>query len=75
MARHFNAPVSGVRRRQPGYVLNPAGVPRGAVISSVNGKPVATMAEFRDIIAALPHGARAALRYSTLDDPRVPRLE
>ena len=70
MARHFNAPVSGVYVANPGYVLNAAGVPRGAVISSVNGKPVATMAEFRDIIAALPQGARAALRYSTLDDPK-----
>jgi pro-apoptotic serine protease NMA111 len=70
MARHFNAPVSGVYVANPGYVLNAAGVPRGAVISSVNGKPIANMAEFREIIAALPHGARAALRYSTLDDPK-----
>jgi S1-C subfamily serine protease len=70
MARHFNAPVSGVYVANPGYVLNAAGVPRGAVISSVNGKPVATMTEFRDIVANLPHGARVALRYSTLDDPK-----
>ena len=70
MARHFNAPVSGVYVANPGYVLNAAGVPRGAVISSVNGKPVTTMAEFREIFAALPQGARAALRYSTLDDPK-----
>jgi pro-apoptotic serine protease NMA111 len=70
MARHFNAPVRGVFVANPGYVLNAAGVPRGAVISSVNGKPVADMAEFRDIIATLPHGERAALRYSTLDDPK-----
>jgi len=70
MARHFNAPVSGVYVANPGYVLNAAGVPRGAVITSVNGKPVATMEEFRDIIARLPHGERAALRYSTLDDPK-----
>ena len=70
MARHFNAPVRGVYVANPGYVLNAAGVPRGAVISSVNGKPVATMEEFRDILAQLPHGDRAALRYSTLDDPK-----
>ena len=70
MARHFNVPVRGVFVANPGYVLNAAGVPRGAVISSVNGKPVATMADFRDIIATLPQGERAALRYSTLDDPK-----
>ncbi|MDH4165425.1 MAG: PDZ domain-containing protein [Gammaproteobacteria bacterium] len=70
MARHFNAPVRGVFVANPGYVLNAAGVPRGALISSVNGKPVASLAEFRDIIVTLPHGERAALRYSTLDDPK-----
>jgi len=70
MARHFNAPVRGVYVANPGYVLNAAGVPRGAVITSVNGKPVATMEEFRDIVAKLPHGERAALRYTTLDDPK-----
>jgi S1-C subfamily serine protease len=70
MARHFNAPARGVYVANPGYLLNAAGVPRGAVISSVNGKPVAVLQEFVDIIAALPQGERAALRYSTLDDPK-----
>ncbi len=70
MARHFNAAVRGVYVANPGYVLNAAGVPRGAVISSVNGKPVTSLAEFRDIVATLPHGERVALRYSTLDDPK-----
>ena len=41
MARHFNAPVRGVYVANPGYMLGAAGVPRGAVISSVDGKPVA----------------------------------
>jgi S1-C subfamily serine protease len=70
MARHFNAPVQGVFVANPGYLLNAAGVPRGALISSVNGKPVTNLDEFRAIVAALPHGARATLRYSTLDDPQ-----
>jgi pro-apoptotic serine protease NMA111 len=70
MARHFNAPVRGVYVANPGYLLNSAGVPRGAVIASVDGKPVADLAEFREIIAALPQGERVALRYSTLDDPK-----
>ena len=70
MARHFNAPVRGVFVANPGYVLSAAGVPRGAVIASVGGKPVATMEEFRDRLATLPHGERVALRYSTLEDPK-----
>jgi S1-C subfamily serine protease len=70
MARHFNAPVRGVFVANPGYVLNAAGVPRGAVISSVAGKPVATLDDFVAVVAALADGERAALRYSTLDDPK-----
>jgi hypothetical protein len=69
MARHFNAPVQGVRR-EPGYVLSSAGVPRGAVISSVDGQPVADLAAFEQIVARLPDGGRAALRYTTVDDPK-----
>jgi S1-C subfamily serine protease len=70
MARHFNAPVRGVFVANPGYVLTAAGIPRGAVIASVNGKPVTTLAEFRAILATLAQGERATLRYSTLDDPK-----
>ena len=70
MARHMNAPVRGVFVANPGYSLGAAGVPRGAVVSSVSGSPVETLDDFEQAIASLPDGARAALRYSTLDDPR-----
>jgi S1-C subfamily serine protease len=70
MARHLNAPVRGVFVANPGYALGAAGVPRGAVIESVGGAPVETLAQFEAAIAALPDGGRAALRYKTLDDPR-----
>ena len=70
MARHFNAPVRGVFVANPGYVLNAAGVPRGAVISSVGGKSVAGLDDFIAAISSLPDGERATLRYSTLDDPK-----
>jgi len=70
MARHFNAPVRGVFVANPGYVLNSAGIPRGALISSVDGKPVADLADFEQAVAGLPDGGRAALRYRTLDDPQ-----
>ncbi|HQR49080.1 MAG TPA: PDZ domain-containing protein, partial [Steroidobacteraceae bacterium] len=70
MARHMNAPVRGVFVANPGYSLGAAGVPRGAVISSVAGRPVETLDDFEQVIAGLPDGERAALRYSTLDDPK-----
>ena len=70
MARHFNAPVRGVFVANPGYALSSAGVPRGAVISSLDGQPVADLAAFEQIVARLPDGGRAAVRYTTLDDPK-----
>ena len=70
MARHFNAPVRGVFVANPGYVLNSAGVPRGAVITSIDGTSVATLADFEQVVARLPDGGRAAVRYVTLDDPQ-----
>jgi len=70
MARHMNLPVRGVLVASPGYVLGAAGIPRGAVIESVDGAPVGTLADFEAAVARLPDGGRAALRYKTLDDPR-----
>jgi len=70
MARHFNLPVRGVFVANPGYALGAAGVPRGAVIEAVGGRPVATLAEFETIFASLADGSRATLRYRTLDDPQ-----
>jgi S1-C subfamily serine protease len=70
MARHMNAPLRGVFVANPGYSLGAAGVPRGAVISSISGQSVDSLDQFERVVATLPDGARAALRYSTLDDPR-----
>lgn len=70
MARHFNAPVQGVFVANPGYALGAAGVPRGALITAVAGRPVATLADFAQAVAGLPDGGRAPLRYATLDDPQ-----
>ena len=70
MARHLNSPVRGVFVANPGYSLGAAGVPRGAVIEAVGGKPVATLADFEAQVAALADGDRATLRFRTMDDPR-----
>jgi S1-C subfamily serine protease len=80
MARHLNTPVQGVFVANPGYALGAAGVPRGALITSVAGKPVKSLGDFQQVVGALPDGARVALRYTTLDDPtgsetRVMRMD
>ncbi len=73
-ARHFHLPVSGVFVANAGYSLDAAGVPRGAVITSVNDKPVATLAEFEAQIGTLGDGERYTVRYVTLDDPHRAEL-
>jgi S1-C subfamily serine protease len=69
-ARHFNSPVRGVYIANPGYVFGSAAIPRGAVIQSVDGKTMTTLADFEDALAGLGQAARANVRYFTLDDPR-----
>ncbi len=70
MARHFNAAAQGVFVANPGYALGSAGVPRGAVITSIAGQTVTGLADFTKVVASLPDGGNAALRYTTLDDPK-----
>jgi S1-C subfamily serine protease len=69
MARHFNVAVSGVYVANPGYIFGAAGVPRGAVIASANGKATPNLAAFEAVVAGLSDGERFTVRYSTVDDP------
>jgi S1-C subfamily serine protease len=69
MARHFNVAVNGVYVANPGYIFGAAGVPRGAVIASANGKPTPNLASFEAVVAGLSDGERFTVRYSTVDDP------
>jgi S1-C subfamily serine protease len=73
-ARHFHLPIRGVFVASAGYSLDAAGVPRGAVITEINSRPVATLSDFESAIAALGDGARFAVRYVTLDDPNHAEL-
>lgn len=70
-ARHINAAISGVYVANPGYVLGAAGVPRGAVVTEVGGKPTAALADFEQVVAALKDGERVTVRFFTLDDPKT----
>ncbi|HEY5810566.1 MAG TPA: trypsin-like peptidase domain-containing protein [Povalibacter sp.] len=79
-ARHINSAIKGIYVANPGYVLGAAGVPRGAVINEVDGKPVAELTDFAAIVSALKDGERVTMRFSTVDDPstaqwRVVRMD
>jgi S1-C subfamily serine protease len=74
-ARHFNVPIKGVYIANPGYVFGAAGIPRAALISSFNGKKVETLADFAAALSELADGARAPVRYVTIEDPRAVQLK
>jgi S1-C subfamily serine protease len=67
-ARHFNAPPHGVYVANPGYVFAAAGIPRGAVVLTLNGAKTDTLADFEAGIAQLGEGDHATVRYMTIDD-------
>jgi S1-C subfamily serine protease len=71
MARHMNVPISGVYVANPGYMLGVAGIPRGAVLTELDGKPLASLDDALAIVETLGHGQRATLRYFTLEDTRT----
>src|SRR5690606_9933319 len=70
-ARHINVPIGGVYVANPGYVLASGGVPRGAVITEVDGKPIAALPDFEAAMRALKDGERATLRFFTIEDPKT----
>jgi S1-C subfamily serine protease len=74
-ARHFNVPVKGVYIANPGYVFGSAGIPRAALMSSFNGKKLESLKDFEAALADLADGARAPVRYVTLEDPRAVQLK
>ncbi len=74
MARHFNIPVRGAYVANPGYALGASGVPRGAVITAVNGAAIAGIGDLEGAIAKLGDGDRTTMRYSTIDDPNGSQL-
>jgi S1-C subfamily serine protease len=74
MARHMNVPVSGVYVANPGYMLGVAGIPRGAVLTELDGKPLANLDDALAIFSVLGHGQRATIRYFTTEDTRTRQL-
>lgn len=69
-ARHLNRPVEGVYVAQPGYMLSAAGVPRGAVILSINNQPVKNIIDVEKIIDTLVDRQEVSLRYITFNETR-----
>ena len=73
-ARNHAVPARGVFVAGRGYMLSRAGVPRGAVVTHLDGQEVDTLDSFEDILAAIPEGQKTTLRYFSLQNPRAPKV-
>lgn len=75
MARHMNVPVAGVYVANPGYMFSSAGIPRGAVLTELDGRPMANLADALAIFRTLGDGQRVTLRHFTMEETRSPQLK
>ena len=62
-ARAMNRPQQGVVVTQPGYIFTRAGVPEGAVIISLEGRPVDNLEDFVNAIDDTASVNRKRIRY------------
>lgn len=69
-ARHYNRPVRGVYVANPGYMFGNEGIPRGAVISEIEGAAVRNIGDLERQLDRLADGDRAAIRFYTMEEPR-----
>src|SRR2546430_14848489 len=65
-ARHFNVPTRGVYVANPGYVFGAAGIPRGAVLMTINGRKTDTLRDLEAGGAAPPPRQPPPVRYPNL---------
>jgi len=69
-ARHYNRSTDGVYVANPGYMLSRAAIPRGAVITEVDGEAVTNLDDFEATLDELADGERALVRYVTMENPQ-----
>ena len=73
-ARHFNVPVRGAYVANPGYVFTAAGIPRGAVITMMDGHEINSLTDLEGRLGELGDGDRTTVRFITIDDPNGSQL-
>ncbi len=74
MALQLNVPPRGVWVANPGFVFGAAGVPRGAVIHSIDSWPIDTLRDFRGALARLASAQYATVRFTLASDPNSTQL-
>jgi S1-C subfamily serine protease len=74
MALQLNVPPRGVWVANPGFVFGAAGVPRGAVIHSIDSWPIDNLQDSRRALAKLADGQYATVRFTIAADPNTTHL-
>ena len=67
-ARNNRGATGQVYVAEPGYILNRAGIPKGAIITALDGAPTPDLESFAAALRRLPHGARAPLEFFTFGE-------
>lgn len=74
-ARHLNVPVEGAYVANPGYMLNAAGIYRGAVIRQFARESIASLDDLEQALAGRADGEHVTLRYFTPDEPDALKVQ
>ena len=69
-ARHYNRSAKGVYVANPGYLLSKAAIPRGAVITEMDGEPIESLDDFESALDELADGERALVRFVNMESPK-----
>lgn len=67
-ARNNRAVVGQVYVAESGYMFSRAGIPKHAIITSLQGKPTPDLCTFASVLRGLSHGARVPLEYFTFGE-------
>src|SRR5262245_57264340 len=55
-ARHFYRPVAGVYVANPGYVFGKAAIPRGSIVTGIDGEKLDDLDDLQRVLESLPDG-------------------
>jgi S1-C subfamily serine protease len=68
-ARHYYRPVEGVFVANPGYVFGTGAIPRGSLITAIDGQVVEDLDDLQTVLTGVPEGEQVSVRFVPFDDP------
>lgn len=73
LAWHFNRPPQGIYVADPGYLFNAGEIPKGSLVTKVQGRPISNLDELEHALKNLSPGVTVAVDYVNLAYPNVLR--